>query len=185
MTYNIETLSQSELFRLLIEIHDRYEVDAIDSTKMKEELCRIESLKRQKQIARDLANSGYSTEELLEVLTQMSGEKDKVKVPPQKDTFSMGKKEHLNDSSDIQLNIVGKIDLESINQRMRPEKEKKKTKSIRLNKVAQEYNIGLQNIVDFLAKKGQYINSNPNTKINELQYELIATAFSREQKRGR
>ena len=178
MTYNIETISQSELFRLLIDIHDRYGVDAIDSTRMKKELTRIESLKRQKQIAKDIAKSGYSPEELLEVLSKMTDENDIVEADVlfENKPTSEGQKESSNNSSDINLNIIGKIDLESINQRMLPEKTKK-NKERRLNKVAKEFNIGVQNIVDFLSKKGQYVASNPNTKINELQYELIATAF--------
>lgn len=73
MTYNIETLSQSELFRLLLDIYDRYAIDAIDASRMSEELKRIEVLKRQKQIAKDIANSGYTPEELLEVLKDMVG----------------------------------------------------------------------------------------------------------------
>ncbi len=71
MIYDIESLSKSELLRLLIDIQSRFNVDAIDANQMQSELNRIEALKKQEQIAKDIANSGYSPEELLEVLRNM------------------------------------------------------------------------------------------------------------------
>ena len=35
----------------------------------------------------------------------------------------------------------------------------------RLSRVARECNVGIQTIVEFLAKKGFFIDSNPNAKI--------------------
>ncbi len=45
--------------------------------------------------------------------------------------------------------------------------------AIRLNKVINELNIGLQTIVDFLEKKGYYIEATINDKISDEQYELL------------
>lgn len=50
----------------------------------------------------------------------------------------------------------------------------------RLSKIAKEFNIGVQTIVDFLAKKGQKIDSNPNTKIEENQFKLLVAEFQTE-----
>ena len=49
--------------------------------------------------------------------------------------------------------------------------------SFRLKKVATDFNVGIQTLVDYLAKKGHQVDTNPNTKISEEQYELLATAF--------
>ena len=49
--------------------------------------------------------------------------------------------------------------------------------SFRLNKVAKDFNVGLQTLVDYLAKRGHQVDPNPNTKISEEQYELLATVF--------
>ena len=49
--------------------------------------------------------------------------------------------------------------------------------SIRLNKAIKEFNVGLQTIVDFLAKKGHKINAVPSEKIDDKQYELLKEEF--------
>ncbi len=54
--------------------------------------------------------------------------------------------------------------------------------SFRLQKVAKDLNVGIQTLVEFLAKKGHQVELNPNTKISEEQYELLATAFKDERK---
>ena len=54
--------------------------------------------------------------------------------------------------------------------------------SFRLKKVATDFNVGIQTLVDYLAKKGHQVDTNPNTKISEEQYELLATAFQSERK---
>ncbi len=54
--------------------------------------------------------------------------------------------------------------------------------SFRLNKVAKDFNVGIQTLVDYLAKKGHQVEASPNTKISEEQYELLATAFQDERK---
>ena len=54
--------------------------------------------------------------------------------------------------------------------------------SFRLTKVAKDFNVGIQTLVDYLAKKGHQVDANPNTKISEEQYELLATAFQDERK---
>lgn len=52
----------------------------------------------------------------------------------------------------------------------------------RLSKVAKELNITVVTIVDFLKSKGQIIESNPNAKISEAQYELLSDGFLSEKK---
>lgn len=37
----------------------------------------------------------------------------------------------------------------------------------RLSKLAKEFNVGIQTIVEFLHKKGIEVNPNPNTKVSE------------------
>ena len=54
--------------------------------------------------------------------------------------------------------------------------------SFRLNKVAKDFNVGIQTLVDHLAKKGHQVEQNPNTKISEEQYDLLAAAFQGERK---
>ena len=54
--------------------------------------------------------------------------------------------------------------------------------SFRLNKVAKDFNVGIQTLVEYLAKKGHQVEPSPNTKISEEQYELLATAFQDERK---
>lgn len=53
-------------------------------------------------------------------------------------------------------------------------------KKIRLNKVAKELNVSVNRLVEFLAKKGHHVESNPNTKISPEEYELLAKAFKSE-----
>lgn len=54
------------------------------------------------------------------------------------------------------------------------------SKALRLSKVAKELNIGLHNIVEFLEGHGHHIESNPNAKIEEAQYELLLKEFQSE-----
>ena len=54
--------------------------------------------------------------------------------------------------------------------------------TFRLQKVAKEFNVGIQSLVEHLAKKGHQVEMNPNTKISEEQYELLATAFQEQRK---
>ena len=160
-------------------IHDHYNTDAIDAKRIREELNKKESLKRQKQVAKDIADSGYSSGELCEVLTQITSNKDKdeTKGPSDNKPLSGGQEDCSNNSSDIHLSIVGRIDLESINQRMHPEK---KGKNIRLKKVATELNVGIQTIVQFLSKNGHQIEANPNTRISNQLYNLVLNTFDKE-----
>ncbi len=53
--------------------------------------------------------------------------------------------------------------------------------TIRLNKVTREFNLGLNTIVEFLAKKGISVEANPNTKISEDAYAMVAKEFGNEQ----
>lgn len=51
-------------------------------------------------------------------------------------------------------------------------------KATRLSKVARELNVGISTIVDFLHKKGEKVDTNPNTKISLEQYNLLIEEFS-------
>ena len=75
MIYNIETLSKSVLLRLLMGIHNHYQIDGIDDEQIREEMDKTETLEREKQIAKDIANSGYSPKEVLEALNIMDCER--------------------------------------------------------------------------------------------------------------
>ena len=50
--------------------------------------------------------------------------------------------------------------------------------SVRLNKVVRDLNVGVETIVGFLQKKGFEVDSNPNTKISDEQYDLLVKEFS-------
>jgi len=52
------------------------------------------------------------------------------------------------------------------------------TKVTRLSKIARELNVGISTIVDFLNKKGQKVDTNPNTKISQEQYNMLVEEFS-------
>lgn len=51
-------------------------------------------------------------------------------------------------------------------------------RNIRINKVLRELNISLERAVDFFKEKGILIDSNPNAKINQKEYEILAFQFS-------
>ncbi|SHF06383.1 bacterial translation initiation factor 2 (bIF-2) [Mariniphaga anaerophila] len=50
-------------------------------------------------------------------------------------------------------------------------------KTIRLSKLAREFNVGIHTIVDFLQKKGFDYNSNPNTKVSEDALALLEKEY--------
>ncbi len=50
--------------------------------------------------------------------------------------------------------------------------------SIRLSKVVKDLNVGLSTAVEYLQKKGQSVDANPNSKISEEQYTLLIKEFS-------
>jgi translation initiation factor IF-2 len=54
------------------------------------------------------------------------------------------------------------------------------TKTVRLSKVAREFNIGINTIVDFLTKKGHKIDNNPNTKLSPEAYDLLVKEYQGE-----
>ena len=53
-------------------------------------------------------------------------------------------------------------------------------KGIRLKKAATELNVGISTLVEFLAKKGHMVESNPNARLTAEQYDIVATAFQAE-----
>jgi len=53
-------------------------------------------------------------------------------------------------------------------------------KGIRLKKAATELNVGISTLVEFLAKKGHQVETNPNTRLTDEQYELVEAAFQAE-----
>lgn len=54
--------------------------------------------------------------------------------------------------------------------------------SIRLIKVSKDLNVGINSLVEFLQKKGIAIEANPNTKIDNEQYELLVAEFDKDKK---
>ena len=54
------------------------------------------------------------------------------------------------------------------------------SKGIRLKKAATELNVGISTLVEFLAKKGHQVETNPNTRLSAEQYDLVAAAFQSE-----
>ena len=50
--------------------------------------------------------------------------------------------------------------------------------AVRLSKVAREFNVGLSTIVEYLQAKGVQVSSDPNTKLTDEQYDLVAKEFS-------
>ena len=56
---------------------------------------------------------------------------------------------------------------------------------IRINKVTKEFSIGLQTLVDLLAKKGfSDVEANPNATITDEQYAVVQAEFNKEKGRG-
>ncbi len=53
-------------------------------------------------------------------------------------------------------------------------------KSIRLSKLAREFNVGITTLVEFLQKKGHKVQSDPNTKVDTNLYDLLAKEFGAE-----
>jgi translation initiation factor IF-2 len=51
-------------------------------------------------------------------------------------------------------------------------------KTLRLSKVAKEFNLSLGKIVEFLGSKGHKVDSNPNAKIGDGEYSLLLKEFS-------
>ena len=55
-------------------------------------------------------------------------------------------------------------------------------RNIRINKVLRELNISLATAVNFLESKKIKIESSPNSKISELEYEMLCNNFSNTKK---
>jgi translation initiation factor IF-2 len=53
-------------------------------------------------------------------------------------------------------------------------------KTIRLSKVAREFNVGISTIVDFLTKKNIKVDNNPNTKLSPEIYDLLVQEYQAE-----
>ncbi len=51
---------------------------------------------------------------------------------------------------------------------------------IRLNKILRQYNIGLQDLVDFLVKQGLEVENNPNAKISDEYLPIIDKQFGKD-----
>ena len=50
----------------------------------------------------------------------------------------------------------------------------------RLSKVAREFNVGIQTLIEFLASKDIKVESNPNTKIDAEIYSVLKAEFQSE-----
>ena len=48
---------------------------------------------------------------------------------------------------------------------------------VKISKAAKELNVGTQSIIDFLSKNNITVDSNPNTRISDEQYEMLEKAF--------
>ena len=48
----------------------------------------------------------------------------------------------------------------------------------RLSQVARKLNVGKNTILDFLKEKGHEVDSNPNSKIPQEQYDMLAREFA-------
>ena len=53
--------------------------------------------------------------------------------------------------------------------------------SIRLIKISKDLNVGISTLVEFLQNKGFAVESNPNTKIDSNQYELLVKEFGKDE----
>ena len=49
---------------------------------------------------------------------------------------------------------------------------------VKLNKVIKDLNVGLSTVVDFLNKNGYEVESNPNVKVSDEQYDMLIKEFS-------
>ena len=47
-----------------------------------------------------------------------------------------------------------------------------------MSKIAREFNVGINTIVEFLHKKGYDIDSNPNTKVTDEIYDILVEEYS-------
>ncbi len=56
-------------------------------------------------------------------------------------------------------------------------------KSIRLQKAAKEFNVGIARIVEFLTKKGKKIENSPNARLDEESYGLLSAEFQDEKQK--
>lgn len=54
--------------------------------------------------------------------------------------------------------------------------------SIRLIKVSKDLNVGINSLVEFLQKKGFAVEANPNTKIDDEQYDFLVSEFGKDKK---
>ena len=52
--------------------------------------------------------------------------------------------------------------------------------SIRLSKVAKDFNVGTKTLIEFLQKKGVEVENNPNSKISDEHYNLLVKEFSKD-----
>lgn len=68
MVFNIETLSQQELLRLLLHINDKYAIEAIDATRIRGSLTHFMSIKP----IQGIVVGEYSTEEILTTPNNMA-----------------------------------------------------------------------------------------------------------------
>lgn len=74
MTYDINTLSQSDLLKLLLSVKEQYSIDAIDGEKAAYELEQQEkALQRRKQLESEIAKSGFSRNEILDFISVKNG----------------------------------------------------------------------------------------------------------------
>ena len=75
MIYDINNLPQSELLKFLLALKESYSVDAIDEQKALIEIEQYDKAQlRRKQLENTIAQSEYSREELLDIITTQNGQ---------------------------------------------------------------------------------------------------------------
>ena len=55
------------------------------------------------------------------------------------------------------------------------------SKEVRLIRISKDLNVGINTLVDFLQSKGMEVESNPNTKIDQRQYEMLVKEFGKDE----
>ena len=74
MTYNINTISQGDLLKLLLSVKEQYSIDEIDGEKARYELEQQEkALLRRKQLESEIVKSGFSRNEILDFISVKNG----------------------------------------------------------------------------------------------------------------
>lgn len=89
----------------------------------------------------------------------------------------LNQKKHFDYKAKYSCVIVGRNGFFDYEMKIVGGSEERKSKNVRLNKAAKEFNVGISTIVHFLRSKGHLIPSNPNARMTIEQYRLLEMAF--------